>query len=63
MVEDRDWRCESILKPDWANFPARTNKQRDWLATNTDDVAIQSHSLFPCSRERLQKTQHYGAQW
>jgi Na+-transporting NADH:ubiquinone oxidoreductase subunit NqrA len=30
-------------------------KQFDWLATNTDDITIQSHSLFPCSRKKIAK--------
>jgi hypothetical protein len=27
-------------------------KQFDWLATNTDDITTQSHSLFACSRNQ-----------
>ncbi len=27
-------------------------KQLDWLATNTDDITSQSHSLFACSCEK-----------
>ncbi len=27
-------------------------KQVDWLATDTDDIAIQSHSPLACSREK-----------
>jgi hypothetical protein len=30
-------------------------KQPDWLATNTDDITNQSHSLFTCSREKIAK--------
>ena len=30
-------------------------KQLDWLATNTDDITSQSHSLFACSCEKIAK--------
>ena len=30
-------------------------KQLDWLATNTDDITSQSHSLFACSREQIRQ--------
>jgi hypothetical protein len=36
------------------NLFARTEKrQRDWLATNADDITIQSHLLFACSQEKF----------
>ena len=37
-----------------ARFPLgeQRKKQLDWLATNTDDITSQSHSLFACSREK-----------
>jgi hypothetical protein len=28
-------------------------KQLDWLATDTDDIATQSHSLFVCSQRKI----------
>ena len=35
-------------------FSARTEqKQRDWLATNADDITIQSRSPFACSHEKI----------
>ena len=30
----------------------QSEKQFHWLATNTDDITTQSHSLFACSREK-----------
>ena len=30
-------------------------KQLDWLATNTDDITSQSHSLFACSPYKFAK--------
>jgi hypothetical protein len=48
-----------LLLPTKAGFPLgefvranrKKDKQLDWLATNTDDITSQSHSLFACSRE------------
>jgi hypothetical protein len=31
------------------------SKQPDWLATNTDDVTSQSHSLFACLHKKMPK--------
>ena len=33
-------------------------KQLDWLATNTDDNIIQSHSLFACWREKNRQVEN-----
>ena len=33
-------------------------KQLDWLATNTDDITSQSHSLFACSREKNRQVEN-----
>ncbi len=33
----------------------RKKTQLDWLATNTDDITTQSHSLFACSHEKFAK--------
>ena len=33
-------------------------KQLDWLATNTDDITSQSHSLFTCSREQIRQVEN-----
>ena len=33
-------------------------KQLDWLATNTDDIISQSHSLFACSREQIRQVEN-----
>ena len=33
-------------------------KQLDWLATNTDDITTQSHSLFACSRENNRQVEN-----
>ena len=33
-------------------------KQLDWLATNTDDITNQSHSLFACSREQIRQVEN-----
>ncbi len=33
-------------------------KQLDWLATNTDDITSQSHSLFACSREQIRQVEN-----
>ena len=33
-------------------------KQLDWLATNTDDITTQSHSLFACSREKHRQVEN-----
>ncbi len=30
----------------------------DWLATNTDDITIQSHSLFASSREKNRQVEN-----
>ncbi len=46
-----------------AGFPlgefVRTNREKkqlvDCLATNTDDITTQSHSIFACSREKFLK--------
>jgi hypothetical protein len=37
---------------EWAARANREKKQRDWLATNTDDITNQSHSLSIFSREK-----------
>ncbi len=36
----------------------REKKQLDWLATNTDDIISQSHSLFACSREEHRQVEN-----
>jgi hypothetical protein len=36
-------------------------KQFDWLATNTDDIITQSHSLFACSREHIRLVENVQA--
>ena len=47
-----------------ASFPRRIcsreqrKKQLDWLATNTDDITSQSHSLFACSREQFRQVEN-----
>ena len=33
-------------------------KQPYWLATNTDDITSQSHSLFACSREKNRQVEN-----
>ena len=33
-------------------------KQPDWLATNTDVITSQSHSLFACSRENHRQVEN-----
>ena len=33
-------------------------KQLDWLATNTDNITNQSHSLFACSREQIRQVEN-----
>jgi hypothetical protein len=33
-------------------------QQLDWLATNTDDITSQSHSLFGCSREKNRQVEN-----
>ncbi len=33
-------------------------KQLDWLATNSDDITSQSHSLFACSREQIRQVEN-----
>ncbi len=33
-------------------------KQLDWLATNTDVITSQSHSLFACSREQIRQVEN-----
>jgi hypothetical protein len=33
-------------------------KQVDWLATNTDDITTQSHSLFAFSREKNRQVEN-----
>ena len=33
-------------------------KQLDWLATDTDDITSQSHSLFACSREQIRQVEN-----
>ena len=33
-------------------------KQLDWLATNTDDITYQSHSLFACLREQIRQVEN-----
>ena len=52
-----------MLKPVFhlANLFARREhrkKQLDWLATNTDDITSQSHSLFACSREQIRQVEN-----
>ncbi len=34
-------------------------KQLDWLATNTDVITSQSHSLFACSREQIRQVENW----
>jgi hypothetical protein len=36
----------------------RREKQFDWLATNTDDITTQSHSLFACRREKNRQVEN-----
>ena len=36
----------------------REIKQLDWLATNTDDITTQSHSLFACSPEKNRQVEN-----
>jgi hypothetical protein len=42
--------------------PIRSREQRkkqpDWLATNTDDITNQSHSLSTCSREKNRQVEN-----
>ena len=33
-------------------------KQLDWLATNTDVITSQSHSLFACTREQIRQVEN-----
>jgi hypothetical protein len=47
----------------YAGFPLgdRANKEKKQLAclaTNTDDIATQSHSLFACSREKNRQVEN-----
>ena len=39
-------------------FSTVPEKQLDWLATNTDDITSQSHSLFACSREQIRQVEN-----
>ena len=42
---------------------ANRKKQLDWLPTNTDDITIQSHSLFACSREKNRQVENGLWSW
>ena len=55
-----DSRCR-LITPVFhlANLFARTEKkQLDWLATNTDVITSQSHSLSACSREQIRQVEN-----
>jgi hypothetical protein len=43
-------KVEISLFPIGRFFSREQRKQRDWLATNTDVITTQSHSLLACSR-------------
>ncbi len=51
------WRVTDAINPwHWVicyfSKSEQRKKQLDWLATNTDDITSQSHSLFACWREK-----------
>ena len=53
---------ENGLKADFPLGEICSREQRkkrlDWLATNTDDITSQSHSLFACSRELIRQVEN-----
>ncbi len=51
------------VKPVFHFSREQRKKQLDWLATDTDDITTQSHSLFACSREKKHAKWKTGLKW